>query len=132
VQRRALFIALLWPLLSHAQVGEIRPQALAERIAAKDARLFVLDVRTPAEYAAGHLPGAHNISHDELAARFAEFVRAAGDREVVVYCRSGRRSALALQFLKDKGVGRLLHLQGDFAGWEASGRPLEAPAVQKP
>ncbi len=61
---------------------------------------LLLDVRTPSEFAGGHLEGALNIPVDELAARKGEI---AAGREVVVYCRSGRRSAIAADLLRDAG-----------------------------
>lgn len=60
----------------------------------------LLDVRTPAEYAEGHLPGAINIPVQELEARTNELPK--GSR-IVVYCRSGARSARAKSLLEAKG-----------------------------
>lgn len=86
--------------------------------------LFVLDVRTPDEYAAGYVPGAVNIPHDQLASRLSEVPK---DREVVVYCRSGRRSEIAGQVLAEHGYTKLEHLQGDMMGWQEAKRPVEVP-----
>ena len=104
---------------------------LAARLREPGDELLVLDVRTPAEFAAGHVPGARNISHDELPARLGEFA-ASKDQDVVLYCRSGRRSQIAAQALREAGYTRLLQLQGDFPGWEASGQPVERAATGKP
>lgn len=101
----------------------IEPQALAERMASADAGLLVLDVRTAAEFDEGHLPGAVNIPYDSLAARIAE-LGPSGERDIVVYCRSGRRSAIALTTLKDAGFSRLFHLDGDWLRWSEEHRPL--------
>ena len=73
----------------------IEPQALVERLAWGDQTLVVLDVRTEAEYSEGHVPGARNTPHTELAARIAE-LEGARTRDIVVYCRSGTRAAQAL------------------------------------
>lgn len=101
-------------------------QALVERLAAADAHaLVVLDVRTAGEYDAGRVPGALNIPHDQLADRLAE-LGADRDREVVVYCRSGRRADIALGVLRAAGFTRVSHLEGDYLGWSAAGRPVEA------
>jgi rhodanese-related sulfurtransferase len=90
-----------------------------------DARaLFVLDVRTPDEYAAGYVPGAVNIPHDQLASRLADVPK---DREVVIYCRSGRRAEIAGQVLAEHGYTKLEHLQGDMQGWQAGQRPVDVP-----
>lgn len=105
--------------------ASIEPKALGERIAWADQALFVLDVRTPEEYAAGHLPGAVNIPHDQLAARLGE-LSAARERDIVVYCRTGRRSAEALGVLDDAGFKRLFHLKGDYVRWTGEKRPVIA------
>ncbi|HEY8266244.1 MAG TPA: rhodanese-like domain-containing protein [Steroidobacteraceae bacterium] len=102
--------------------GSIEPKALGDRIAWADQALVVLDVRTPAEYAEGHVPGAINIPNGELAARVAELADAKG-RDIVVYCRSGVRAAQALDVLDKAGFKRLFHLQGDYNHWTEEQRP---------
>lgn len=105
--------------------ASIEPKALGERIAWADQALYVLDVRTPEEYAAGHLPGAVNIPHDQLAARLGE-LSGARERDIVVYCRTGRRSAKALGVLDKAGFKRLFHLKGDYTRWTGENRPVIA------
>lgn len=61
---------------------------------------LLLDVRTPAEFSDGHVDGALNIAVQELESRLAELDPA---RPVVVYCRSGSRSAAAARLLRDRG-----------------------------
>src|SRR5262245_31665615 len=95
-------------LADEAQI--IDQTAVTKRIESKDANLVVLDVRTPEEFAAGHLPGARNIPHDQLADRLGELA-GAKDKDVVVYCRSGRRSAMALDTLSKNGFKHPLHLE---------------------
>jgi phage shock protein E len=97
--------------------------ALLARIGAGD--IWLLDVRTPEEYAAGHIARAVNIPHDQLANRSAE-LPADKRKEIAVYCRSGRRSQLALEWLKAQGYERLLHVEGDMLGWQAAGQPLQS------
>lgn len=97
---------------------------LLARLDKKDPAVVVLDVRTPAEFAAGHVPGARNVSHDELAGRLGELGELR-DKDVVLYCRSGRRTALAEDVLRKAGFTRLLHLDGDFLAWQAQQRPVE-------
>jgi len=105
---RRLALALLGATLAFgaaaADPASIEPKELGARIAWADRSLVVLDVRTPEEFAAGHLPGAINIPHTELAARVAE-LEGSRDRDIVVYCRTGARSAAALGVLADwKGL----------------------------
>jgi rhodanese-related sulfurtransferase len=100
----------------------ISPQALLERQAKGDSSLFVLDVRTPQEFSAGHVPGAVNIPYDEVASHLAEIPK---DKDVVLYCKSGRRAGLAAEVLEANGYTKLEHLQGDMQAWLQDGRPVE-------
>jgi rhodanese-related sulfurtransferase len=99
-------------------------ETLLQRQARNDAALFVLDVRTPEEFAAGHVPGAVNVPHDQLANRLAEVPR---DKDVVVYCRSGRRSQIAADILATNGFERISHLEGDMIAWQEKARPIAKP-----
>ena len=82
----------------------------------------VIDVRSPGEYQAGHVPGAINIPFDQIGQRLAEV--GAADQPVVLYCQSGRSAGLAAEVLSGAGYGKLQHLEGDFPGWKASGAPV--------
>jgi phage shock protein E len=62
----------------------------------------LVDVRTPEEYAGGHVPGAINIPLDEVQSRLDEFRNM--PKPVVAYCRSGARSGMATSILKQAGV----------------------------
>jgi rhodanese-related sulfurtransferase len=115
------------PPAANAAAGAAPPITQAEllaRLDRKDPDLVVLDVRTADEFAAGHVPGARNVSHDLLSSRVAD-LKDLRDKQVVLYCRSGRRTLLAEQTLRAAGFTRLLHLQGDFLAWEAEHRPIE-------
>jgi rhodanese-related sulfurtransferase len=85
---------------------------------------MILDVRTAEEYAEGHVPGAINISHDELADRLAE-IEAAKEAGVIVYCRSGRRAGIAEALLLGQGYADVQHLEGDMLAWLEAARPTE-------
>lgn len=106
----------------------ITQEQLLELQAGKDPELLVLDVRSPEEYAAGHVPGAVNVPYDQVAARLAEIPK---DKDVVLYCRSGRRTGIAAEVLESNGYTRLRRLQGDLEAWMKAGRPIEA-AARKP
>jgi rhodanese-related sulfurtransferase len=140
MNRHAALLLCLWLVpaaLAHAAEPPAPPPDLsAEELLAREARhdpaLVVLDVRTPAEFAEGHVPGAINVPHDEVAQRLDELAPLR-DKDVVVYCKSGRRAGLALKVLGEHGYTRLAHLSGDMQGWTAAGRPVErapdAPAT---
>jgi rhodanese-related sulfurtransferase len=108
------------------QVALVSQDALLAMQARKDSSLLLLDVRTPDEFSAGHIPGAVNIPYDQVAAHLAEIPK--GD-EVVLYCHSGRRAGLAAEVLAANGYTRLAHLEGDMQGWQAAHRPVEAASA---
>jgi hydroxyacylglutathione hydrolase len=83
----------------------------------------VLDVRDPAEWAGGHLPGVANVPLGYLQDRLAEVPR---DRPVVVHCQGGGRSAIAASMLEARGVDAV-NLAGGYRGWAGAGRPVERP-----
>jgi rhodanese-related sulfurtransferase len=92
--------------------GKVDP-ARARALVEQGARL--VDVRSPGEFAGGHLPGALNIPVGEVGARHGEL----GDRTrpVVVYCASGMRSASAASALKGLGFSQVYDL-GAMARWK--------------
>ena len=118
------------PAAEPVPLARIAPAELQARLD-KDKELVILDVRTPVEFAAGHVPGARNVPHDEVAARLPELA-ALRDQPVVLYCRSGRRSGLAAEQLRAAGFTRLLQLEGDYPGWDAQGRPVEREPERAP
>jgi phage shock protein E len=107
---------------AEAPPAAIAPDQLVQQMEKKDANLVLLDVRTPEEFAAGHIPGAVNIPHDQLPNRLAELA-GAKNKEVVIYCRSGRRSAIAQETLTSKGFTSVKHLEGDMLKWQEEKRP---------
>ena len=127
-----LLAALGWLGLAAAEPpASLSAEALLARQGAGDASLVVLDVRTPAEFAAGHVPGAINVPHDAIEARLDELAPLR-DKDVVVYCGAGKRAALALATLERNGYTRLWHLDGDYQGWTAAGRPVETASGETP
>lgn len=124
----AMLALLAAPPAPAGDAATMAPQALAERLAWSDRSLVVLDVRSAEEFAEGHVPGARNVPHTEITARIAE-LGDARERDVVVYCRSGRRAELALEELRKAGFTRLFHLDGDWLRWSSEQRPsVAAPA----
>lgn len=88
--------------------------------ALKRPETVTLDVRTAEEFASGHLPNAVNI--DVNGAGFAAQVAVLDPaKSYAVYCRSGNRSAVAMQAMQQLGFTRLYHLGGGIAAWTAAG-----------
>lgn len=121
----ALFLAM--SNASFAEVTDISQDALMQRIKSDHAQL-ILDVRSPEEYKAGHIPGAINIPHDQVGSRLVE-ISSHKNKEVVLYCRSGRRVAIAADILQSAGFSKLLHLNGDMYDWQSNGK---LPVVKQP
>ncbi len=94
--------------------AEIEPRELAKRLDAKE-DLLLLDVRDPVEVLISRLPDAVQIPYEELAERLEELGR--NDREIVVYCRTGVRSAWAQQILENASFHRVKNLRGGINAW---------------
>jgi rhodanese-related sulfurtransferase len=108
-------------------VAALEPVArdeLARRL--HDGQVLVLDVRPGAEYAAGHIPGAVSMPHDQLAARLAELPQ---DADIVAYCR-GRYCVFApdaVRLLRARGFSAR-PLEGGLPDWRHAGLPVTTGA----
>jgi NADPH-dependent 2,4-dienoyl-CoA reductase/sulfur reductase-like enzyme/rhodanese-related sulfurtransferase len=83
---------------------------------------FLLDARTPQEFAAGHIPGAVNISNTVLRERLTDVPR---DREILIYCGVGIRGWMAERILREGGYDRVGNLTGGWKTWKAATAPQE-------
>jgi rhodanese-related sulfurtransferase len=92
------------------------------------AEAYLLDVREPDEWVAGHAPEAVHIPMNELTDRAAEIPR---EREVYVICRSGGRSAQVTIALNNAGW-QALNVAGGMQSWEAAGRPMMSESDSPP
>ena len=70
-----------------------------------------VDVRTAEEFGAGHVAGAVNIPYDEITDRIGE-VASDKDATIYLYCRSGRRSGIALEALREAGYNNAVNVGG--------------------
>jgi len=98
---------------------ELSPERAAEL--ARDGGARVVDVRHPEEHDAGHIPGDELIPFDQLKDRARDFDQA---QQLVVYCRSGDRSAAAAQALRASGFDAH-SIEGGLVAWTEQGLPLE-------
>ncbi|WP_433299358.1 rhodanese-like domain-containing protein [Actinoplanes sp. CA-030573] len=97
------------------------PQVPSVTPADVKADAYLLDVREPDEWAAGHAPGAHHLPMMEIPARMAEVPT---DVEVVVVCRSGGRSGQVVSYLMGNGWDNVRNLDGGMRSWDAAGRDM--------
>lgn len=109
---------------SHNSAGSYRQISMeqAVRMMERETDYVILDVRTPEEYAAGHIPNAINIPNETIG---ASEISALPDKDqlILVYCRSGRRSKEAAQKLVSLGYTNIVEFGGilDWTGETVSG-----------
>jgi rhodanese-related sulfurtransferase len=96
--------------------------ALREQLAS-DVAPRVLDVRTPAEFETGHIPGSYNVPLDNLREHRGELRRHL-DEDVVLVCRSGNRAEQAEKALAEVGLPGLRVLDGGMVAWQSAGAPV--------
>src|SRR5882672_2585630 len=106
-----------------SQTATISPNTLRSRVG-RDAKLRLLDVRSPGEFAAGRIPGSHNIPLGDLAAHTDALVGGVAT-ELVVVCQSGGRAQLAADQLRAAGHDRVEVLDGGLNSWEQVGGETE-------
>jgi len=80
--------------------------------------LQLIDVRTEGEYRSGHLPGAKLIPVQEISDRLAEIDK---HKPVLLYCRTGHRSGIALRILQNSGFTQARHIAGGINAWRSAG-----------
>ena len=107
----AALIGLALFLMWRVGAGKTSPEQARELV---EAGAALIDVRTPGEYAGGHIEGARNIPVSQIAGRVGEV--GAKDAPVVVYCRSGARSANAAATLRSAGFTQV-HDLGAMSRW---------------
>lgn len=99
----------------------VSPEAYMSDFVDSGAAHQLIDVRTPEEYATGHIAGSINIPVEEIGARLGEISQ---DEPVVLYCRSGNRSNQAAQILDGAGFTGVYDL-GGINSWQSAGYALE-------
>lgn len=113
--------ALAWPALQGGR-GRRLTQLQATQLI-NQGKSLILDIREPADYAAGHLRDAKNIPLKELPNRTKELDKFK-DKTIIVVCQSGTQSAKAAGQLRKAGFNDVAILDGGQAAWQAQGLPL--------
>jgi len=114
---------LLWPIARRSVGGPWVDTLRATQLINRE-EAIVLDVREPSEFAQGHILGARNVPLGELERRAEDLARFKS-RPVIVCCRSGNRSAAALQALRRTGFEQVYNLSGGLEAWRQAGLPVE-------
>lgn len=107
------------PEEADVSVGEARRRLDAGRAA-------LIDVREPEEWAEGHVAGALHIPLGELGGRLDELPR---DRDLLFFCRSGARSGLAAEALRQHGFDRAANVAGGILAWTRHGLPVTSDSL---
>src|SRR5262249_38551504 len=104
-------------------------EADLDELRARSTDAAILDVREPAEFISGHVPGAINLPQADLATRLDEVLR---DRPVFVICQGGFRSLRAAQFLRQCGIADVASIKGGTEAWRAAGGELIRESAASP
>lgn len=102
--------------------GIIQASAYLQQFTSPGVDHYLVDVRTPEEFASGHIEGAVNIPVDVLNQYISQLPT---DQPIVVYCRSGNRSATAVDILENAGLTNVYDIQGGTNSWTSQGLPLQ-------
>lgn len=118
------------------RIREVSPREVQSMASAGQ---VLIDVREPAEYATGHLPGAINLprgvlefqihAHPAMGCTTSQAL-AATDRPLVLYCLSGGRAALAADSLQQLGFSQVSSLSGGITAWREAGLPLASGSTE--
>jgi len=112
-------------LLTQARTS-VNPVDADKAQALLESGAHVLDVREPAEFSIGHLPGAQNIPRGVLEFKVGDHpVLSDKDAAILLYCKNGGRSTLAAHTLKQMGFTNVRMLVGGFDGWEGTVHQVE-------
>lgn len=106
-----------------SKITNITPMELQMRLDMGE-ELFILDIRNKEEFLSGHISGATNVTRDLMEFKVEGLVPDK-DAEFVVNCKSGGRSALAVEQLMRMGYTNVLNLDGGMLAWMKSGYPVE-------
>lgn len=125
VKFRPFLISLLMPVLAFAaEVQKIAPRDAAKRVA--EGKAVLVDVREPAEWVESGVAAPAVLlpksDFDGAQQQWKEFLAKVGDKQVVLYCRSGRRSGVIATALAEKGLN--VANAGGFKDWADVGLPV--------
>ncbi|MFX1284143.1 MAG: rhodanese-like domain-containing protein [Promethearchaeota archaeon] len=124
-----LLVLFLSSESSHLSVGVISkesystiPVSEAKALIDNSTDLFILDVRTESEFKDGHIQGAYLIPHPDIIDHQDE-LPTNKSQSILVYCRSGRRSAIASDTLDSLNYTKIYNMDGGFSAWKNAGYP---------
>ncbi|MGV3526134.1 MAG: rhodanese-like domain-containing protein [Candidatus Sericytochromatia bacterium] len=112
---------------SERAVTQISVQEAKQWLADPQAKWLLLDLRTPAEIARGHVAGAAplNFNAPDFRTRLEQMDR---NQPTIIYCQSGNRSGKALEIMREMGFRNVYDVRGGILAWQAAGFPLVSPS----
>jgi rhodanese-related sulfurtransferase len=88
---------------------------------------IVIDIREPEEYAAGHLKEAISIPRGVLEFKIGDLPNIDADSQIILYCKTSGRAALATESLEKMGYGQVRSIAGGYEAWLEAGKPTVQP-----
>ncbi len=93
------------------------------RLLSNDCDFELVDIRTPAELQRGVLPNARTLAMNQVPLKISYF--SGSPRQIVIYCRTGSRSAQVCRFLNQQGINNVISLRGGVVRWASSGHAMD-------
>lgn len=120
-----LFVVLRGPLMAvFYRVQSMSVHELSQRLASSQP-ILLIDVRTPGEFAEGHVRESRSYPLGSLSSKVEEIKKTAQDHDVAVICRSGNRSLLGSVTLKRRGLQKVYNVSGGMIHWAGQGYPVK-------
>ncbi|MEQ5840814.1 rhodanese-like domain-containing protein [Paraburkholderia acidicola] len=119
---------LLWPALSRRGRGGVTASEATQLINRRNA--VVVDLRSAADFAAGHLPSARHLEFAELQAKVGQLVKNKSI-PVLLVCQTGQQSNKAVRVVQDAGYAEVHVLQGGLNAWQQAGMPVVKQGAAK-
>jgi rhodanese-related sulfurtransferase len=108
-------------------VKEINVTDLSSKFEQSESNIELIDIRTPAEVARGVIPQAKVLPMHLIPLKLDYFSSA--DKEFIIYCRTGSRSAQACMFLNQQGINNVTNLRGGIMSWAQEGLNIDQTPV---
>ena len=120
----AAFACLLLLVAVQVSAKDISVKEAADLVQNPPQGMVIVDVRTPAEFREGHIAGAVNM--DFFGASFdSQILTLPKDKPILLYCRTGNRSAGAYDTMTKEGLTNILHMNQGITAWQQDGLPLQ-------
>ncbi|MFT5504479.1 MAG: rhodanese-related sulfurtransferase [Gammaproteobacteria bacterium] len=109
-----------------SRIKEITPADLSRLMERAD-HFELVDIRTPAEVERGVIPSANVLAMNQIPLNLDFF--SISRKQIVIYCRTGSRSAQVCRFLNKQGINNVINLRGGLVKWVSNGLPLDPEPV---